>query len=236
MACYKKAGQLEPAYIEAAVKLASLYISINKKTLAAEQLSKAMDINEDIVSAYIGLAFAYHLAGRKKQSCDTIALAAAVEANIAVFLEETVKLLYSPGSNSVSSDEAFDIIKSRASQYPNDTEANYRYGILNFAKKNVKLSSEIFSRIIESNPTHHRALNKLAMSLADIGQKDKALNLLAKTKKMPNSLLDKLYKAAIMCWDKGNFLNAAKIFDSSQNTADLKSILKNLGLVGFSTL
>ena len=52
-----------PDFLEATIKLGTLYLQANQQDLAAQQLSRAVEINDQIVDAYIGLATAQNLAG-----------------------------------------------------------------------------------------------------------------------------------------------------------------------------
>ncbi len=63
IAQYQQAISLCPDFLEATIKLGTQYLQLNEHRLAAQQFNKAVEINDSIVDAYIGLAIAQNSAG-----------------------------------------------------------------------------------------------------------------------------------------------------------------------------
>ena len=63
IANYEQALDICPDFLEATIKLGTQYLQLGEASLAAKQFNKAVEINDKIVDAYIGLAIAQKLDG-----------------------------------------------------------------------------------------------------------------------------------------------------------------------------
>jgi tetratricopeptide (TPR) repeat protein len=93
IARYQQALRLCPNFLEATIKLGTAYLRMEAEQLGAQQFNIAMEINDTIVEAYIGLAAAQKLAGHPDQALNTLSLASAIQPNSAFLFSETAKLI-----------------------------------------------------------------------------------------------------------------------------------------------
>jgi len=91
---YEEAIRLCPDFLEATIKLGTQYLQLNAEQLAAQQFNRAVEINDKIVDAYIGLATANKLAGDIPYALATLSLAAAIQPNSSFLFAETATLQF----------------------------------------------------------------------------------------------------------------------------------------------
>jgi tetratricopeptide (TPR) repeat protein len=96
---YEEALRICPDFLEATIKLGTQYLQLHKVGLAAQQFNKAVEINDKIVDAYIGLATSQKLAGSLSDAVGTLSLAAAIQPNSSLLFAETAALRFQDGLN-----------------------------------------------------------------------------------------------------------------------------------------
>lgn len=248
---YEKAIRIQPSYLEATVKLGSLYLGMGQNALAAEEFNKAVEINDEIVDAYVGLATAQKLAEQNDQACGTLSLAAAIEQNSAILFTKTATLHFQTaiadyGRDVVDIEQRNKLIEAvmQAHQkqlkiHPNNIDLHYKYGLLLMNIEQMRAAQDAFKRVIDINPTHYRAMVKLALCLFECGEQAEALKHLTAIETESKETLKLHYETAILYCDKNRFRTAmenmrdslAGDFDLSETNVSISTVLQNLGLL-----
>lgn len=249
--CYTKAIRMQPNYLQATIKLGTLYLRMRRTALAAEQFNRAVELNDEIVDAYMGLATAQELAGDRQEAFDTLSLAAAIQQNSSLLFAETATLHYQAAVNEAvgQSDEKTSatvliesVIKAHIEKLktsPRSADAHYKLGVLLMAQGALEKACKSFAQALEINPTHHRARSKKIICHIEAQDEDSALRLLTDTVLLDSSTLDLHYKTAILYCDSAKFSTAVNILENSfqQAYADTEAavnisvVLENLGLI-----
>ena len=94
---YEEALQHCPDFLEATIKLGTQYLQLQQDQLAAKQFNRAVEINDKIVDAYLGLAASQKMAGYVNDALGTISLAAAIVPNSSMLFAETAVLQFQEG-------------------------------------------------------------------------------------------------------------------------------------------
>jgi len=78
---YQEALSISSDFLEATIKLGTQYLQMHEERLAGQQFNRAVEINDQIVDAYIGLAIAQKLGDEVSDALATLSLAAAIQPN-----------------------------------------------------------------------------------------------------------------------------------------------------------
>jgi tetratricopeptide (TPR) repeat protein len=248
---YETALRLQPNYLEATIKLGTHYMRCRRFALAAEQFNRAVEINDEIVDAYIGLAIAQHYGGHSEDTARTLSLASAIQQNSTLLFCETATLhLQAARNDQTQSDEdpvdrdglLQDVIKAhriRMASTPHSADIHYKFGILMMVVNRLPEAIQSFENGLLINPTHHRARSKLALCLYETDQVIRAIQILTDTGHLEISMLKLHYQTAILYCDKPRFARALNGLDSrikdnfmhSDTVTNIKVVLENLGLI-----
>jgi len=255
---YQEALRIWPDFLEATIKLGTQYLQMNCEHLAAQQFNRAVEINDRIVDAYIGLAIAQKLAGNTSDALVTLSLASAIDANSSLLLAETATLHFRMGfcENPVSysgdvstkadlykgSELITAVISAHHQQmtgHPQNPDLYYRLGVLLMSVGKMNEGLKAFQRALEINPTYSRARNKLAVCLFETGQKQAALEQLTGPDYLDKDTLQLHYKVALLYCDKVKFasslINLDRLleenFACTDTTVNISLVLQNLGLL-----
>jgi tetratricopeptide (TPR) repeat protein len=251
IAHYENAIRTQPNYLEATIKLGTHYLRFKRPSLAAEQFNRAVEINDEIVDAYIGLAIAQHFAGETEESYRTLSLASAIQQNSTLLFSETATLhlqvTITEKSASQEPQEAptvliEDVIKAHQKQMtdtPKSTDIHYKYGILMMVSGNIKAAIQSFENALDINPTHHRSRSKLALCLYETGHNTLSLSKLTETDTPEPSTLELHYRTAILYCNRHKFAEALCNLENTMKdnftepdaVVNVKVVLENLGLV-----
>jgi tetratricopeptide (TPR) repeat protein len=245
--------RLEPNCLEARVKYGMCLMRSGYMAGAAKEFARAMEINDDIIDAYVGLATAQKLADKTRESYGTLSLAAAIAPNsVLLFSHMTALQIRSISENGdgfdCDADEkktheiimkcVFERYSRQLTSQPDNADAHYKYGLLLLQGANLSAAAEHFENALAINSTHYRARAKLAICLNEMGKKSEAIKTLASAVSMGSEIFALHYKTAILFSDRGQFVKTAKQLQSSLNqnlaettaTANLSVVLQNLGL------
>ena len=247
---YEEAIHVCPCCLEAAIKLGTVYLQTHQESLAAQQFNRAVEINDQIVDAYIGLATAQKLAGHKADAIATLSLAAAIDANSSLLFAETAILQLKIGfeedlflsDTDVSRHLIEDVIIAHRKQIglrPQNPDLHYRLGVLMMSVFRMKEATRSFKRALEINHTYARARNKLAICLFEIGRKKAALERLAKSEPLDRNTLELHYRTALLYCDRVKFASSLinlerymeENFTCPDATINISVVLQNLGLL-----
>src|SRR4030042_2490049 len=94
---YEQALRVCPDFLEATINLGTQYLQMEQEHLAAQQFNRAVEINDNIVEAYIGLAIAQKSSGNTSDALGTLSLAAAIQPNSSLLFTETATLRFKAG-------------------------------------------------------------------------------------------------------------------------------------------
>jgi tetratricopeptide (TPR) repeat protein len=247
---YEEALHLCPDFLEATIKLGTQYLLTEQEQLAAQQFNKAVEINDDIVDAYIGLAKSQHLAGNVSDALGTLSLAAAIQPNSSLLFTETATLQFKArlGRNPLGDDTGDSrsltdaVIAAHCQQIqsrPHNPDLHYRLGVLLLNTGRVTHAISSFQAAVEINPAFARARSKLAICLFEVGRHDEAIEQLTSVEPLDKDTLELHYKTALLYCDKVKFasslINLERRLESNFSCADatvnISIILQNLGLL-----
>lgn len=251
IANYENAIRMQPNYLEATIKLGTHYLRCQRPTLAAEQFNRAVEINDDIVDAYMGLAESQHFGDELDEAHNTLSLAAAIQQNSTLLFSEMATLhlqtTLQEGSD-INSDippeivEIEDVIKAHQKQLadtPRNADIHYKFGILMMVVADLNRAAQSFENALNINPTHHRARTKLVLCLHETNKESLAIETLVKLEPITLDTLRLHYETAILYCDKVKFAKAVTNLESTMKnnftqpdaTLNVEVVLENLGLI-----
>jgi tetratricopeptide (TPR) repeat protein len=256
---YEDAIHICPGSLEAAVKLGTQYLQMHSEHLAARQFNRAIEINDQIVDSYIGLATAQQLAGDISGALVTLSLAAAIDANSSLLLAETATLQFKAGSAETTAfddeDEdsmslidndsinlVEDVIRAHKQQIahrPQNPDLHYRLAVLMMSIGSREEAVKLLRKALEINPTYARARSKLAVCLFEANKKLAALEQLIGSDYLNKDTIELHYKVALLYCDRVKFASSLinlnllleNNFTSADATVNISVVLQNLGLL-----
>ncbi len=252
---YEEALRICPDFLEATIKLGTQYLQLHQERLAAQQFNKAVEINDKIVDAYIGLATSQKLAGNLSDAVGTLSLAAAIQPNSTLLFAETAALRFQDGLNkNLPFDNQYDNVqedptdltravidahRQQITHRPQNPDLYYRLGVLMMSIGRLAESIQSFQTVLEINPDYNRARSKLAICLFEINQKAEALEHLPGPDRLDKDTLELHYKTALLYCDKVKFASSLmnlerhleKNFARPDAAVNISIVLQNLGLL-----
>jgi tetratricopeptide (TPR) repeat protein len=247
---YEEAIRLCPDFLEATIKLGTQYLQLNAEQSAAKQFNRAVEINDKIVDAYIGLATASKLASDNSYALATLSLAAAIQQNSSFLFAETATLQFKarfgerfPFPNGHDAASLIGAVicahQKQISRRPNNPDLHYRLGVLMMSIARLTDAMKSFQSALKINPTYHRANSKLAVCLFETGQKELALQQLSAPDYLNKDTLQLYYKIAMLYCDRLKFasslINLDRLLEENFTRADatinISIVLQNLGLL-----
>jgi len=252
---YEEALRICPDFLEATIKLGTQYLQLHQERLAAQQFNKAVEINDKIVDAYIGLATSQKLAGNLSDAVGTLSLAAAIQPNSSLLFAETAALRFQDGlRENLPFDNQYDNVqddpinltravidahRQQITHRPQNPDLHYRLGVLMMSIGRLSESIQSFQTVLEINPDYNRARSKLAICLFEIDQKAEALEHLPGPDRLDKDTLELHYKTALLYCDKVKFASSLmnlerhleKNFARPDAAVNISIVLQNLGLL-----
>jgi tetratricopeptide (TPR) repeat protein len=247
---YEQALALCPDFLEATIKLGTQYLRFNNEQLAAKQFNKAVEINDKIVDAYIGLALAQKLAGNISEALATLSLAAAIQPNSSLLFAQTASLQFKIGiaenMPNLYNDESPDLIESvitahrnQIAHQPQNPDLHYRLGVLMMSVERITDAIQEFQTATTINPNFTRAKSRLAICLLESDRKTQALKQLVAPDCLNKDSLNLHYKTALLYCNKPKFasslMNLEHYMESNfaltETVVNISIILQNLGLL-----
>lgn len=247
---YQQALRICPDFLEAAIKLGTLYLQMHAEQLAAQQFNSAVEINDKIVDAYIGLATAHKLAGSASDALATLSLAAAIQPNSSFLFAETATLLFkatlvgelpfNEGDDSIHLTEAVvEAHRQQIIRQPQNPDLHYRLGLLMMSVSKMSNALQSFQTALDINPTYARARTKLTLCLFETGRKQAALEQLTAPVHLDKDTLELHYKTALLYCNKIKFASSLINLDRymehnfalAETAVNISIVLQNLGLL-----
>ena len=246
---YQQALRICPDFLEATIKLGTNSLRIHAEQLAAQQFNKAVEINDKIVEAYVGLAAAQKLAGKVAEAVNTLGLACAIQPNSSFLFAETAKLILKaalqanllPTPDDAQSLEQMVVTahQRHLADAPNNPDLHYRLGILCMNVGQHENARDCFQAALDINPTFTRAATKLAVCLFEAGQKEDALHLILPAGQYDPQTLDLYYRTALLYCNRVKFASSVinlqrqiekNLAPNLEPTTNISIVMQNLGL------
>lgn len=247
---YEEALRLCPDFLEATIKLGTLYLHLNQDDLAAQQFNKAIEINDSIVDAYVGLATAHKLADSNTDALATLSLASAIQPNSSLLFAELANLHFKATRKSEnpydSSDDRTDMLDNVIAAHnmeiaakPQNPDSHYRLGLLMMSLTKFPEASQSFENALRINPLFGRARTKLAICLFETNKAQQALEHLASPDPLDHATLSLHHQTALLYCNRIKFastlLNLERTMEGNfayPAAADnISIILQNLGIL-----
>ncbi len=247
---YEQAIYMCPDFLEATIKLGTQYLQLRHDNLAAELFNRAVEINDKIIDAYIGLAISQKLAGYITDALGTLSLAAAIQPNSSLLFSEMASLrfkqgmpncrpLYDDMSSNAISEAVIATHQHEISLRPQNPDLYYRLGILMMGVGRILKAIESFETAIDINPLYSRARSKLSVCLYQTDRKSDALNILSDHDFINADTLELHYKTALLYCDKIKFasslFNLERFLENNfacpDASVNVSIVLQNLGLL-----
>jgi tetratricopeptide (TPR) repeat protein len=247
---YEEALRMCPDFLEATIKLGTQYLQMHQARMAARQFNAAVEINDNIVDAYIGLATSQKLANLESDAYGTLSLAAAIQPNSSLLFAETAALQFQAGlmdnvtfdSEDYLSDPTNAVVAAHYQQInerPQNPDLRYRLGVLLMSAGNIPEAVKSFQVALEINPNFSRARSKLALGLFEMDRKSEAMDLLTRNDFLDKDTLDLHYQVALLYCDKVKFASSLmnlerhleNNFAHPEASVNISIVLQNLGLL-----
>jgi tetratricopeptide (TPR) repeat protein len=247
---YEQAIRICPDFLEATIKLGTQYLQLNQDHLAAELFNKAVEINDKIVDAYIGLAISQQLAGDSVEALGTLSLAAAITPNSSLLFSEMASLHFKHGikNENIFTCEVDSVALTKAiisahqkqiALHPQNPDLYYRLGILMMGIGDEKKAVDSFTSALDINPLYTRARSKLIVCLYQTGRKSEALKYLSDYNNLDRDTLSLHYQTALLYCDKLKFastlFNLERFMENNYSRPDaslnISIVLQNIGLL-----
>ena len=251
---YEDALRACPDFLEATIKLGTQYLQMEQEHLAAQQFNRAVEINDNIVEAYIGLAIAQKTSGNITDALGTLSLAAAIQPNSSLLFNETATLRFKAGLRENQTFDCKDDYKSlteavivahrmQINHRPYNPDLHYRLGVLMMNVGRMAEAIKAFQTALEINPAYTRAQSKLAICLFEGDRKTEAIDILTCSECLDKDTLNLHYQTALLYCDRVKFASSLinleqhldKIFACPDATVNISIILQNLGLLDRAT-
>jgi len=247
---YEEALRLCPDFLEATIKLGTLFLQLGHDESAAQQFNKAIEINDSIVDAYIGLATAHKLAGNNADALQTLSLAGAIQPNSSLLFAELANLHFNASRRSRNpydaSEDRTDLIDHVIAAHniqivakPQNPDCHYRLAVLLMSLSRFPEAVQLLETALEINPLYGRARTKLAVCLFETNKAQQALGHLAAPEPLDPATLSLHYKTALLYCNRVKFastlLNLERTMEENfayPAAADnISIVLQNLGIL-----
>lgn len=233
---YLRAVELHPDYLEATVKIGTQFLRQGRVYECADWFNRGIRINDRLLSAYCGLAFAHGLAGHEEGVRGCLDLACAIEPNSTLLLSEVARLQRRLQNENASSYDAssFDVdpaaamdrlvdeqigrLERIAEGRPNHATLHYHLGMLHRHRRRIEGTIHHLHRVTEIDPHHARAHVVLALIGHERRNADRVREHLTRAFAVPDDALPTSYALALMCTRPAALLNAAERFESDLPT------------------
>ncbi|MBN2183195.1 MAG: tetratricopeptide repeat protein [Sedimentisphaerales bacterium] len=245
---YEHAINVCPDFLEATIKLGTQYLQLQQDHHAAALFNRAVEINDKIIDAYIGLSISQKMAGNLTDALGTLSLAAAIQPNSSLLFSEMAYLCFKQSElNCISdfnnpaylSDAVIATHFQEISHRPQNPDLYYRLGILMMGAGRILKAIEAFQTSLSINPLFTRARSKLAVCFYQIDRKPDSLNILNDYDCLDRGTLELHYQTSLLYCDKLKFasslINLERFMDNNFACTDvsvnISVVLQNLGLL-----
>jgi len=257
---YERALELHPGYLEAAVKLGTQHLRKGRYRESAANFNRAIEINDQLITAYVGLGIAQKCNSQNEDAADTLELASALEPNTNLLFaemsrlqlkvalaQETQRDYFTLGEEKPDpQQEINDLLDLQIERHrqgllenPNHADLHYRYALLLKGRGKTEEAIKHFRLALQINPSYLKARTKLGLALREVGRMDEGIEQLREALQIKPEYADLHYRLALMYCDKMQFALAVEHFEialhnNPQNInvhANLALALQNMGLI-----
>lgn len=239
MEAYEKAISLNPDYLEATVKAASLRLRDGHLEQAALTFARAVEINDRLVHGYVGLGVARAAMGQHEEAMAALETASAIEPNSALLFSEVARLrLKSAAAAEVErylSPEALVVepegtidgdvremvtahvahLHAAIAEHPNHADLHYRLGVLLKHRGDLNGAIHSLRRAVAINPRYLKALTRLGFALRERGEDDAALEVFRSALSLDGESADLHYQLGLVFADQRRFNEAVDQFEQA---------------------
>lgn len=253
---YLRAVELHPDYLEATVKIGTHFLRRGRVYECADWFNRGIRINDRLLSAYCGLAFAHGVAGHDEGLRASLELASAIEPNSTLLLSEVARLQCRVSKSATAStdlssydvdpaaamdrlvDEQVGRLERIAERRPNHATLHYNLGMLHRHRRRIEGAIHHLSRVTEIDPTHGRAHIVLALIGHERRIAERVRNHLTHAFTVADTSLPTTYALALMCTRPTALISAADRFEAElpesagppEFTNNLEAAAQRLGL------
>jgi tetratricopeptide (TPR) repeat protein len=251
---YKQTLQHCPTYLEAAAKLAWYYSNTDAFDDAARYFTHALEINDQIIDAYLGLAASYSLSGALQNAMAALCSASLLQPNASLLMVQASRMLLrgtdpssqfsdDPGHTTPALERAFG---ARLAAQPQDAVTHYMSAILALYMPDPQRAAHHLTQATQLHPTFPRAATKLTLAQYATGDNQTALDALAARYRAPldTAAPALYYQTSILYCSRPRFaasmLNLMHTLNRSMAPVDpaphIQIVLENLGLLDRSEM
>jgi len=245
---YRQALHLCPTYLDVAVKLGTLYVKNNNPLAAADLFIQAMDINDEIMDGYLGLAVSHWLNQSTNGATGALSSATMLLPNTMLLFGETTRLLVSAlNHDALGIDhhemapelQAIEAHEKHIQAQPANPAPYYRLALLQLRTNGPEYASSFFQSALLLSPTFDRANTKLAMCLYSMGDTASAFERLLANQRVEQETLRLHYETALMYSNQVKFAsslinmsrNLQNNFSETDPAPQIGIVLENLGVI-----
>jgi tetratricopeptide (TPR) repeat protein len=234
---YAQAIDLNPDHLEATIKYGTSHLRTGAFTKAAGAFSRAIELNDRMVAAYVGLGVAQLALNRTEDAKSSLEMAGGAEPNSTLLYRELARLQLKvsaaqqveryttpqamtehpdgPLSDGIDAILRHQIGKLRQAleTHPNHADLHYRLGILLKSAGDVRAAIESFGRAVDINPRYVKALIRLSLSLHEVGELDAAIKIAKEAVALDDKSIELHYELGLMFADRNQFALALDRFD-----------------------
>ncbi len=200
MACYLRAAEIQPDYLEARIKIGVQHLMFGRWEQAAESFCEGCYLNDQATMQYIGLGVAQLEMGDQAGALESFELARSIEPNSSVLLGEAARLQLKSSlaeeylehfheedvdatpagvASRLDDDDLLhqqlDRHAQQIAQRPGHADLRYRYGVLLRAQGRLGEALEQFQGAVDINEGYTQARVKLGITQQDLGQESEAI-------------------------------------------------------------
>jgi superkiller protein 3 len=256
VAQYRAALDLQPSFLEATVKLGTQHLRRQRYEDAAQTFNRAVELNDRLLTAFVGLGVAQHVAGSERDAQATFDLAASLAPNSTLLFSETnrlhLKSLRRPGDTAFACDqplpgpgqdeylvEAIRRHQQVVLTCPHQADLHYRHGLLLRQIGDFAAAQQAFREALAINPSYVKALVKLGITCRELGQPEEALDIFRQVVSLDEQQVNLHYELALLFAQYNRFDLAVERFEASltgkaggrEFRHNLALALQNIGMV-----
>ena len=256
---FSAALEIHPDFLEATVKLGTQHLRRKRYAQAARTFNKAVELNDRLLTAFIGLGVAQRASGNEREARSTLDLACSLAPNSTLLFCETARLRLKAARRRAAPDDSFveslDVsvdtahedlttlalrrCRAEAARHPLDADGQYRLAMMLRQCGDFEGSRRALQRAIGIHPNFCRARVKLGIGLLESGFADLADEQFRAAMTLPEDQINLNYELALLYSQRGRFDLAVEAGEF-ENAVDpdpesagrnLTLALENLGLI-----
>jgi superkiller protein 3 len=258
---YERAAQISPDYLEANVKLGTQHLRAGRFEQASQWFSTALELNDRLLSAYVGIGVAQHASGRTAEALSSFEMARNIEPNSTLLFSEVARMHLkaaagqqsgrfilgsTPAVEKDTPEHVTDLlsqqiqrVRDAITQNPNHADLHYRLGLLLRNRGQLDDAIASFRQAATINPTYMKALIKLGLALSEADQTEEAIEVFKQATDVRPDYVDLHYQIGLLFVQRNQFEMAVEHFEQAVSgnpgnvafQANLALSLQNMGLI-----